>query len=287
MAMLNPCHPGEIPRDNLEAANLSVTEAASRLGCTRQALSRLLNGKAGISPTMALALTGSARLHLDEVSITLQDRDTPRRNLLEPGNWPSTGGSTRCGHAFPTRRLPSSSGQARIVWGNLLHVASVYCHGGLDEKMDAGTEFTPQGSIEGISARALAHVSRLLNRPIETALDLAEVTRKGVSPELMTVLVDSGFTRREVDWIVPPRTLSHRRQNGRPLTANETGCFLRAVKIRAMAEAVLGNSEMALAWLRKPRRSFGGISAMELLQTEAGGQVVEEFLGQLDEGHFA
>ena len=56
MAMLNPCHPGEILRDNLEAAELSVTEAASRLGCTRQALSRLLNAKAGISPGMALAL---------------------------------------------------------------------------------------------------------------------------------------------------------------------------------------------------------------------------------------
>ena len=56
MAMQNPCHPGEILRDNLEAAALSVTEAASRLGCTRQALSRLLNGKAGISPAMALAL---------------------------------------------------------------------------------------------------------------------------------------------------------------------------------------------------------------------------------------
>ena len=56
MTMLNPCHPGEILRDNLEAAKLSVTEAASRLGCTRQALSRLLNGKAGISPAMALAL---------------------------------------------------------------------------------------------------------------------------------------------------------------------------------------------------------------------------------------
>lgn len=56
MAMSNPCHPGEILRDNLGAAELSVTEAASRLGCTRQALSRLLNGKAGISPAMALAL---------------------------------------------------------------------------------------------------------------------------------------------------------------------------------------------------------------------------------------
>ena len=56
MAMLNPCHPGEILRDNLEAAELSVNEAAARLGCTRQALSRLLNGKAGISPAMVLAL---------------------------------------------------------------------------------------------------------------------------------------------------------------------------------------------------------------------------------------
>ena len=190
--------------------------------------------------------------------------------------------------------LPKPARQASILvstgqncLGQFAHVASAYCYRRLDEKMDAGTEFTPEGRIEGISARALAHVSRLLNRPIETALDLAEVTRKGVSPELMAVLIDSGFTRREVDWIVPPRTLSHRRQNGRPLTANETGCFLRAVKIWAMAEAVLGNSEIALAWLRKPRRSFGGISAMELLQTEAGGQVVEEFLGQLDEGYFA
>ena len=57
MAMLNPCHRGEILRDNPEATELSVTAAASRLGCTRQALSpRLLNGKAGISPVMALAL---------------------------------------------------------------------------------------------------------------------------------------------------------------------------------------------------------------------------------------
>ena len=56
MAMLNPCHPGEIVRENLDAAELSVTAAAVQLGCSRQALSRLVNGKAGISPAMALAL---------------------------------------------------------------------------------------------------------------------------------------------------------------------------------------------------------------------------------------
>ncbi len=56
MTMLNPCHPGETLRDDLAAAGLTVTDAAARLGCTRQALSRLLNGKAGISPAMAIAL---------------------------------------------------------------------------------------------------------------------------------------------------------------------------------------------------------------------------------------
>ena len=153
--------------------------------------------------------------------------------------------------------------------------------------MGAEAEFTPPASVEGISSRALAEVSRLLDTPIETALDLAAVNRKGVAPETFAVLVESGLTRREIDWIVPRRTLRQRRQSGRLLTPNETGCFLRVLKIRSMADAVFGNTDTALAWLRRPRRTFGGISAMELLQTEAGGQVVEETLGQLDEGYFA
>ena len=56
MTMLNPCHPGETLRDDLAASGLTVTQLATRLGCTRQALSRLLNGEAGVSPAMALAL---------------------------------------------------------------------------------------------------------------------------------------------------------------------------------------------------------------------------------------
>ena len=45
-------HPGEILRENvIEALGLSVTEAASRLAMSRVALSRVLNGKAGISRT--------------------------------------------------------------------------------------------------------------------------------------------------------------------------------------------------------------------------------------------
>ena len=54
--MLNPAHPGEILRDSIDACEWTVTEAAVRLGVGRQALSRLLNGHSGISPSMALAI---------------------------------------------------------------------------------------------------------------------------------------------------------------------------------------------------------------------------------------
>jgi addiction module HigA family antidote len=44
-------------RQCLEALDLSVTEAAKGLGVTRQALSDLINGKAGISIDMAIRLS--------------------------------------------------------------------------------------------------------------------------------------------------------------------------------------------------------------------------------------
>jgi len=54
MRMHNPAHPGTVLREYL--GDLTVTEAASRLGVTRAALSRILNGSAGISADMALRL---------------------------------------------------------------------------------------------------------------------------------------------------------------------------------------------------------------------------------------
>ena len=136
-------------------------------------------------------------------------------------------------------------------------------------------------------AEPWTRMSRMLDIRLENALDVARLNREGVAPELFDVLLDRGLTRRELDWIVPMRTLSHRRRNGEPLKANETGSFLRAVKIQAMAETVMGTRRNALSWLRKNRRALGGNSAMELMRTEAGGQLVEEHLIRLDEGYFA
>lgn len=73
--MFNPPHPGLTLRDDvLPALGMSVTEAAQQLDVNRVTLSRVLNGRAAISPEMALRIEawlgkergGEARLWLAE-----------------------------------------------------------------------------------------------------------------------------------------------------------------------------------------------------------------------------
>lgn len=57
MIMKTPVHPGEVLREDvLRELGLSVTDAANRLGVSRVALSRVLNGRAAISPALAVRL---------------------------------------------------------------------------------------------------------------------------------------------------------------------------------------------------------------------------------------
>ena len=57
MPMKNPPHPGlSVRHDCLEPLGLTVSEAAKRLDVSRRQLSDLVNGRAGISPEMAIRL---------------------------------------------------------------------------------------------------------------------------------------------------------------------------------------------------------------------------------------
>jgi len=56
--MHNPPHPGEVLKELcLEPLGISVTRTAEALGVSRKTLSAILNGRAGISPEMALRLS--------------------------------------------------------------------------------------------------------------------------------------------------------------------------------------------------------------------------------------
>ena len=58
MQMYNPPHPGEIIKELcLEPLGLTITRAAEALGVSRKTLSAILNGRAGISPEMAIRLS--------------------------------------------------------------------------------------------------------------------------------------------------------------------------------------------------------------------------------------
>lgn len=55
--MKNPPHPGELLREDVfEPLGIGVTEGARRLAMSRVTLSRVLNGRSGISPDLAIRL---------------------------------------------------------------------------------------------------------------------------------------------------------------------------------------------------------------------------------------
>jgi antitoxin HigA-1 len=56
MPMKNPVHPGELVKANLDELELSVAEAASGLGVTRQQLYNVISGKSAVTPEMAVRL---------------------------------------------------------------------------------------------------------------------------------------------------------------------------------------------------------------------------------------
>ncbi len=58
MLMHNPPHPGLVIKELcLEPLGITVTDAAKALGVSRKTLSSIINGKAGISPEMAVRLS--------------------------------------------------------------------------------------------------------------------------------------------------------------------------------------------------------------------------------------
>lgn len=58
MPIHNPPHPGEVLKSLcLEPLGLTVTQAAEALGVSRKTLSMVINGRAGISPEMAIRLS--------------------------------------------------------------------------------------------------------------------------------------------------------------------------------------------------------------------------------------
>lgn len=123
--------------------------------------------------------------------------------------------------------------------------------------------------------------------------ELAQIVRRGLPLETQEVLLSHGMTREEFySIIIPHRTFRHRTERRNKglqevLTPDESDKALRAARVLATAERVFANRGKALSWMRQPKKRFGGQAPMQMLQSEAGGRLVEQMLIQVDEGMFA
>jgi putative toxin-antitoxin system antitoxin component (TIGR02293 family) len=102
--------------------------------------------------------------------------------------------------------------------------------------------------------------------------------------------LDSLATRYEIPTAtlvrvlhLPARTLA-RRKKERRLRPDESDRLLRLARICALAEETLGDRHRAASWLRGSILSLGGVSPLDLLDSDFGAQQVEDVLGHISYG---
>ncbi len=118
--------------------------------------------------------------------------------------------------------------------------------------------------------------------------DLARLVEDRLPLTSVESLSTNGLTDEEIySYILPRRTLVHRKSKHEPLTHDESDRAVRIARITSLAEEVFGDDAKAGRWLRKVKERFAGRTPMEVMRTEAGARLVEEMLLQLDYGIFA
>ncbi|MGH9599999.1 MAG: type II RES/Xre toxin-antitoxin system antitoxin [Terracidiphilus sp.] len=120
-----------------------------------------------------------------------------------------------------------------------------------------------------------------------TEAAVLEIVEQQLKPPVIQRLLDMGLSRDEVySLIIPARTLQHRRSRKERLTLEESDRVIRALRVLSAAERVYENRGRALEWLRRPHPRLNDRSPISLLKTDTGARIVEELLGQIDEGYF-
>jgi putative toxin-antitoxin system antitoxin component (TIGR02293 family) len=146
--------------------------------------------------------------------------------------------------------------------------------------------FKPTGAGDPRRAE-FAVLGQLLAARINGVADLAELAQERVDVDVIDRLGARGLKADELAFIIPRRTLTHRRQQHERLSTEESDRAIRLARIVAQANAAFGGNDRAMAWLRNPQQRFAGRNALEMAATEHGARLVEDALVQIDEGYFA
>lgn len=134
--------------------------------------------------------------------------------------------------------------------------------------------------------RALTSAILGLDPAPASDLDVVRLVRRRLPPQTIGALKQAGLGRQALERIVPRRTMEHRRLRQELLSLDESERAYRTASTLALAEAVFGTRDKALAWLDAPKTALAGEAPMALLDTDVGARLVEEMLIAIDEGWF-
>ena len=128
------------------------------------------------------------------------------------------------------------------------------------------------------------------SKPLLTTLHLnLALVEAGVPVATMSdFIATSGLPLKDIyEVVIPARTLKHRRARKESLSTDESDKLARLARVFDHTVSVFDTPDLARAWLNKPKKRFDGRTPMDMLRTEVGARMVEEMLGQIDEGMFA
>lgn len=154
--------------------------------------------------------------------------------------------------------------------------------------MKALQVFVPETPVPPmVEHNLLQELSVLVGQEMRDDFDVAKVVELGVDTGMLERLVDAGLSRGELEFVIPPRTLSHRIKKGQTLNTEESERGVRVAKLLLLAEELFGDKDAAAQWLRKPLYRFEGKSPLDMAHTEPGARLVEQLIAQANEGYAA
>ena len=128
----------------------------------------------------------------------------------------------------------------------------------------------------------------LASDALQSEHDVARLVSQRLPLRVLDGLRTAGMTDDEIySFVVPRRTLSHRRAKKERLSVEESDRVVRILRVAAFGERVFGERERFWRWFRTPHPAFDDRSPLALVTTDAGARVVEDMLVAIDEGFAA
>jgi putative toxin-antitoxin system antitoxin component (TIGR02293 family) len=125
---------------------------------------------------------------------------------------------------------------------------------------------------------------------ISTPQVLNAIVREGLPPSAADRIAEYyGLSREQLSDLlgISIRTLERHRKDNKPFSLVQSDRLLRYARIAARAEEVFEDEKTAQNWLKRSNQALGGESPLNLLDTEAGVEQVDDILTRIEYGVYS